>query len=90
MGLYLNPPENALVLSVDEKSQKRALNGTVLAECKPRHRHQKFLAFLRSIEASVPARLDIHLIVDKLQHPQARCNDSVYELTGRHTSTSVS
>ena len=100
VGLYLNPPENALVLSVDEKSQMQALertqpmlplglgylegithdykrhgtttlfaaldvlNGTVLAECKPRHRHQEFLAFLRKIEASVPEHLDIHLIVD--------------------------
>ena len=109
VGLYLNPPENALVLSVDEKSQMQALertqpmlplglgyvegvthdykrhgtttlfaaldvlNGTVLAECKPRHRHQEFLAFLRSIEASVPARLDIHLIVDNYTtHKHAR------------------
>lgn len=109
VGLYLNPPENALVLSVDEKSQMQALertqpmlplglgyvegvthdykrhgtttlfaaldvlNGKVLAECKPRHRHQEFLAFLRSIEASVPARLDIHLIVDNYStHKHAR------------------
>jgi putative transposase len=109
VGLYLNPPENALVLSVDEKSQMQALertqpmlplglgyvegvthdykrhgtttlfaaldvlNGTVLAECKPRHRHQEFLAFLRSIDASVPARLDIHLIVDNYStHKHAR------------------
>jgi putative transposase len=39
-------------------------NGTVLTDCKPRHRHQEFLAFLRSIEAHVPGQLDIHLIVD--------------------------
>ena len=39
-------------------------NGTVLADCKPRHRHQEFLGFLRSIEANVPEKLDIHLIVD--------------------------
>src|SRR6185437_13994294 len=99
-GLYLNPPENALVLSVDEKSQTQALertqpmlplglgyaegmthdykrhgtttlfaaldvfNGSVLADCKPRHRHQEFLSFLRAIEAAVPADLDVHLIVD--------------------------
>jgi len=49
------------------------LNGAVLAECKPRHRHQEFLAFLRSIDASVPARLDIHLIVDNYStHKHAR------------------
>jgi len=100
VGLYLNPPQNALVLCVDEKSQVQALertqpmlpmgfgyvqgvthdykrhgtttlfaaldvlNGTVLTDCKPRHRHQEFLAFLRSIEAAVPADMDVHLIVD--------------------------
>lgn len=100
VGLYLNPPENALVLCVDEKSQVQALertqpmlplgfgyleglthdykrhgtttlfaalnvlNGAVLSACKPRHRHQEFLAFLRAIEAAVPAELDIHVIVD--------------------------
>ena len=40
------------------------LSGTVLTACKPRHRHQEFLAFLRRIEKSVPQSLDIHLIVD--------------------------
>jgi putative transposase len=100
VGLYLNPPDNALVLCVDEKSQCQALertqpmlpmgfgyvegvthdykrhgtttlfaaldvlSGTVLTDCKPRHRHQEFLAFLRSIEAAVPSGLDVHLIVD--------------------------
>jgi putative transposase len=107
--LYLNPPENALVLSVDEKSQCQALertqpmlplglgyvegvthdykrhdtttlfaaldvlNGTVLTDCKPRHRHQEFLAFLRRIEQAVPENLDIHLIVDNYStHKHAR------------------
>jgi putative transposase len=100
VGLYLNPPENALVLCVDEKSQCQALertqpmlplglgyvqgvthdykrhgtttlfaaldvqSGAVLTECKPRHRHQEFLSFLRTIEANVPPQMDIHLIVD--------------------------
>jgi len=109
VGLYLNPPENALVLSVDEKSQMQALErtqpmlplgigyaegmthdykrhgtttlfaaldvlkGTVLADCKPRHRHQEFLAFLRQIEANVPQSQDIHLIVDNYStHKHAR------------------
>src|SRR6266478_851673 len=108
-GLYLNPPENALVLSVDEKSQCQALewiqpmlplglghvegvthdykrhgtttlfaaldvlHGTVIAQCKPRHRHQEFLGFLRTIEANVPQHLDIHLIVDHYStHKHAR------------------
>lgn len=111
VGLYLNPPEHALVLCVDEKSQVQALertqpvlpmglgyvegithdyirhgtttlfaaldvaNGTVLTQCKPRHRHQEFLAFLRHIEASVPGDLDVHLIVDNYathKHPRVR------------------
>jgi putative transposase len=108
-GLYLYPPENALVLSVDEKSQCQALertqpmlplglgyvegvthdykrhgtttlfaaldvlNGTVLTDCKPRHRHQEFLGFLRRIEQNVPKTLDIHLIVDNYStHKHAR------------------
>ena len=100
VGLYLNPPDKALVLCVDEKSQVQALertqpmlpmgfgyvegvthdykrhgtttlfaaldvlSGQVLAQCKPRHRHQEFLSFLRAIEDNVPADLDVHLIVD--------------------------
>src|ERR1700682_1050432 len=40
------------------------LNGAVLADCKPRHRHQEFLSFLRAIDKAVPAELDIHCIVD--------------------------
>jgi len=38
--------------------------GEVITQCKPRHRHQEFLGFLREIEKSVPADLDVHLIVD--------------------------
>jgi putative transposase len=100
VGLYLNPPDKALVFCVDEKSQVQALertqpmlpigfgyvegvthdyerhgtttlfaalnlsDGSVLAQCKPRHRHQEYLAFLRHIEAQVPPGLDVHLVVD--------------------------
>jgi putative transposase len=100
VGLYLNPPENALVLCVDEKSQCQALersqpmlplgmgyvegvthdyerhgtttlfaaldiaNGQVITDCKPRHRHQEFLAFLREIETNVPPDLDVYLVMD--------------------------
>jgi len=100
VGLYLNPPENAFVLCVDEKSQIQALertqpilplglgyvegithdyirhgtttlfaaldiqSGEVLTQCKPRHRHQEFLRFLEHIDASVPARFDVHLVLD--------------------------
>lgn len=100
VGLYLNPPDHALVLCVDEKSQIQALNrtqpvlpmglgyvegvthdyvrhgtttlfaaldiatGAVFTECKPRHRHQEFLSFLRQLDACIPEQLDVHLIVD--------------------------
>jgi len=100
VGLYLNPPEHALVLSVDEKSQIQALdrtqpslpmkpgragtmthdykrNGTttlfaalntldgrVIGQCLPRHRHQEFLKFLRTINRETRKELDLHLIVD--------------------------
>jgi transposase len=100
VGLYLNPPDHALVLSVDEKSQIQALdrtqpglpmkrgraatmthdykrNGTttlfaalntldgrVIGQCLPRHRHQEFLRFLRIIDRQTPKALNLHLILD--------------------------
>ncbi len=100
VGIYLSPPEHAVVFCVDEKSQIQALdrtqpglpmkkgrNGTrthdyvrhgtcclfaalnvltgeVLARCESRHRHQEYLRFLRQIDSSTPAHLDLHLIAD--------------------------
>lgn len=100
VGLYLAPPDRALVLSVDEKSQIQALNrtqpglplsfgqpatrthdykrhgttslfaaldvatGKVIGQLKRRHRSAEFLSFLNTIEATVPADRDIHLIMD--------------------------
>jgi putative transposase len=111
VGLYLNPPEHAVVLCVDEKSQVQALertqpvlpmglgyvegithdyvrhgtttlfaaldiaNGSVFTQCKPQHRHQEYLSFLRHIEANVPIDLDIHIICDNYathKHPRVR------------------
>lgn len=111
VGLYLNPPDKALVLCVDEKSQIQALertqpvlpmglgyvegvthdyvrhgtttlfaaldvqSGKVITQCKARHRHQDFLSFLRHLDESVPATLDLHLIVDNYathKHPKVR------------------
>ena len=111
VGLYLNPPEHALVLSVDEKSQIQALdrtqpglpmkrgragtmthdykrNGTttlfaalntldgkVIGQCLPRHRHQEFLKFLRTINRQTDKGLDLHLIVDNYgTHTHPRVN----------------
>jgi putative transposase len=39
-------------------------NGTVLTDCKPQHRHQEFLAFLKKINKSVPDELNVHVISD--------------------------
>jgi transposase len=100
VGLYLNPPDRALVLCVDEKSQIQALDRTqpvlpmmpgvperrthdysrhgtttlfaalnistckVIGELHRRHRSREFLQFLRTIEQTVPQRLDAHLVMD--------------------------
>ncbi|MFL6417118.1 MAG: IS630 family transposase [Bryobacteraceae bacterium] len=100
VGLYLNPPDRAIVLCVDEKSQVQALNrtepilplapgvparqshdyerhgvtslfaamdvasGVTISNCYRRHRHQEFLRFLNEIDASLPAALDVHLVMD--------------------------
>jgi transposase len=111
VGLYMNPPDKAIVLSVDEKSQIQALDrtqpilplrpglpqrqthdyerhgtttlfaalnviqGTVITQCHPKHRHQEFLRFLDRIEASTDPVLDIHLIWDNYgthKHPEVK------------------
>jgi transposase len=100
VGLYMNPPDNAVVLCVDEKSQIQALNrtqpvlpmrigererrshdydrhgtislfaaldvatGEVIGRCHQRHRSREFVKFLHTIDESVPAELDIHIIID--------------------------
>ena len=40
------------------------LEGTVIGECMPRHRHQEFLKFLRKLDRETPADLSLHLILD--------------------------
>src|SRR5712692_9489398 len=100
VGLYLNPPDKALVLCVDEKAQIQALDrsqpllpmrpgqverrshdytrhgttslfaalnmktGKVIGEFHHRHRAREFRKFLDTIEAAVPASLDVHVIRD--------------------------
>ena len=90
VGFYLDPPERAVVLCVDEKPQTQALDrtqpslpmkpgrartmthdykrhgtttifaaldtatGHVLQLCKPRRRHQEFLAFLNGSTSTPP------------------------------------
>ena len=38
--------------------------GKITGQCRQRHRHQEYLAFLRRIDKDVPDDLDIHLVVD--------------------------
>ena len=114
VGLYLNPPDNALVLSRGrEEPQVQALertqpvlpiglgyvegvthdyyrhgtttlfaaldivDGGVISQCKPRHRHQEFLSFLKHLDANIPADLEMHLIADRLRDSQASQGQSV-------------
>ena len=111
VGLYLNPPEKALVLCVDEKSQIQALDrtqpglpmkrgrcgththdylrhgttslfaalnvldGKVVGQCLPRHRHHEFLKFLRHLDREFPAPVVLHLIIDNYathKHPRVQ------------------
>lgn len=111
VGLYLNSPDKALVLCVDEKSQIQALDrtqpllplrpgiparqthdykrngtttlfaalsmldGTVIGDCMPHHRHQEFIRFLQLINVKTPLDLDLHLIVDNYgthKHPRVQ------------------
>lgn len=100
VGLYLNPPQKAVVICLDEKSQIQALdrtqpglplkkgrcgtythdykrNGTttlfaaldmlegkVIGQCQPHHRHQEWLKFLRRLDREYPAELTLHVIMD--------------------------
>ena len=50
------------------------LDGSVIGRCMPRHRHQEFIRFLRTIAAQTPAGLDLHPIVGNHgthKHPEA-------------------
>jgi transposase len=38
--------------------------GEVIGECKKRHRHQEFLAFLKTVDAQTPKHKELHVIVD--------------------------
>jgi len=49
------------------------LDGTVIGDCMPRHRHQEFIRFLKRIDAQIAPELDLHLIVDNYgTHKHAR------------------
>jgi transposase len=49
------------------------LDGKVIGDCMPRHRHGEFIRFLKLIDKQTPAALDLHLIVDNAsthKHPR--------------------
>jgi len=51
------------------------LDGTVIGDCMPRHRHQEFIRFLQTIDTKTPLDLDLHLIVDNYgthKHPRVQ------------------
>src|SRR5271169_4248665 len=40
------------------------LDGSVIGQCLPRHRHKEFLKFLRTLDREFPGDVELHLIVD--------------------------
>ena len=51
------------------------LDGRVIGDCMPRHRHQEFIRFLKTIDFETPPEMDLHLIVDNYgthKHPRVR------------------
>ena len=51
------------------------LEGKVIGQCFPRHRHQEFLKFLRRLDEEFPEKLKLHLILDNYgthKHPKVR------------------
>jgi transposase len=51
------------------------LDGTVIGDCMPRHRHQEFIRFLKRIDTDTAPGLDLHLIVDNYgthKHPRVK------------------
>lgn len=40
------------------------LDGKVIGDCMPRHRHQEFIRFLNKIDAETQSKLALHIIVD--------------------------
>jgi len=48
------------------------LSGKVIGQCLPKHRHEEFLTFLRTIDREVPKGVGVHLILDNYathKHP---------------------
>ena len=108
---YLSPPEHAIVLCCDEKSQVQALDrtqpglplkkgraatmthdykrngttslfaamntldGSIIGQCMPRHRHEEWLKFLKLVKTQVGSAKEVHLICDNYathKHPKVQ------------------
>jgi transposase len=57
------------------------LEGKVFGQCMKRHRHQEFIRFLNVIDARVPKKTTVHVVVDNYaahKHPK------VLEWIGKH------
>ena len=51
------------------------LEGKVIGQCFPRHRHQEFLKFLRRLDDEFPENLNLHLVLDNYgthKHPKVQ------------------
>jgi transposase len=111
VSLYINPPQHAIVLSVDENSQIQALDrtqpslplkkgrgttmthnykrhgtttlfaalnvldGRVLSQCRDRHSHEDWIAFLRLINRETVTENNVHVIADNYsahKHPKTQ------------------
>ena len=100
VALYMNPPDHAVVMCVDEKTSIQALDrtqpslpmrpgqverrthdykrngvtdlfaalnlatGQVVAQTRPQHRAVEFRQFLDTIDAALPERLAVHVVLD--------------------------
>lgn len=64
------------------------LTGRVIGQCLPRHRHEEFLAFLKTIDREVPGGLQIHLILDNYSTHSTRPSNAGSSVTSASTCTS--
>lgn len=53
------------------------LDGNVIGDCLPRHRHQECLRFLKKLDAETQSHLDLHLRVENDGTPQTSPGDEL-------------
>jgi len=120
VGLYLNPPDNAIVLCIDEKTQIQALersqpvlpvlrnvperqtvdylrhgtttlfaaldvlSGNVIGECKPTHKSEDYVRFLKKVSKNCARGKVLHIIADNLAvHKTKAVHDYVESVPNR-------